>query len=191
MEKKLNKQEEKLQILIETKAFVDLTEVEQYFVLGQISQVDYELQHALVRECAELTEELQPLPLVISGNRRGIVIPLYQAIAAVAASIVISFLVFHSKESVNHSGEKIMLSQTDTVYVDRVELDTVVHYQIKYIDRNKKTVKAEMVKVEPDKDPMFISSEFQMSELSEMDLKNEGTSAINDKSIRLIRGIGL
>ena len=74
MEKNLNKNELRLQELMEKKSFDQLSADEQAFVLSQTTQEAYELQYKLIQESTQLEEEVEPRPLIVPKKpKRGVV----------------------------------------------------------------------------------------------------------------------
>jgi hypothetical protein len=187
MEKNLNEQQERLQTLLESKAFKALSDDERAFVLTHLSMEEYMLQHTILFESKELHDAYEPRALMLNEKKRGVVIPLYQAIAGVAAAVIISFFIFRSETTTVLPEEKTILAQTDTVYVDKMLIDTVVEYRTRYIERDAQTTYSnEVTSAQIDKTPAVSLSPPVLLQLSSMDLTNKGDAGINDESIGLL-----
>ena len=187
MEKNLNEQQERIQALIETKKFEALTAKEREFVLKHLSQEEYSLQHAILVESSELYDDHEPRPLILPQESKGIVIPMYQAVAGIAAAIILSFFLFRGGEIKGETNESTLLATTDTVYVDKVVHDTVVEYQTKYVDRVVvKTVEKSDGTATPVNSCGISISAPVLPSLNSMDLENRGTTAANDETLTLV-----
>lgn len=189
MEKNLNTQDERLLQLVETKAFDALNEEEKAFVQERISPEEYTRMRTVIGESKYIYPMAEPKPLQVAEKKRGFVIPLYQAVAGIAAAVIISFFIFRNESVVTKVVEKPVYAQADTVYVDRVTVDTVVEYQTRYI---------ESTRIEERTTPgcntaQFVSgdNDVETPDLSGFSLKHSGQPASNDPTIALIPVIGL
>ncbi|MEN9302250.1 MAG: hypothetical protein RL264_679 [Bacteroidota bacterium] len=135
MDKELSHNEERLFELLESKNFDQLSATEQAFVLGQLSQEAYDLQRSILVEASENELEIPEVaPLVLpEKQKKAIVIPLYQAILAVASVVILFVLLWPSDKTVT----KIVYQQAtskpqtitniihDTVFVANSGIATV------------------------------------------------------------------
>ncbi len=98
MDKELSHNEERLFELLESKNFDQLTAAEQVFVLGQLSQEAYEFQRSILSEASENEIEIPAVaPLILpEKKKKAIVIPMYQAIMAVASVVIMFVLLWPS-----------------------------------------------------------------------------------------------
>ena len=186
MEKNLNEQQQELLSLIEVKAFNELTNSERDFVLKQISQHEYELQHTVIAESLYVSADMEPLPLQIV-KKRALVIPLYQAVLGIASAVIISFFIFRSETTIIQPGNEIIIAQTDTVYVDKVIVDTVVEYKTQYIGKTSKNVKCtDANHVRTNREPVASFSAPQLPEFLSMNVTNKGIAGINKEINSLV-----
>lgn len=180
MEKEINADQMRLQGLIESKTFAELSAEERNFVLLQMSERDYALKHLLIRESASISTKVEPRKLLVTQPaRKGVVIPLYQAVAGIAAAILLTFLLVRGGEEGVIEVSDPVLAQIDTVYVDRTEYDTLVQYQTKYIQQPAPE-STELVCCSPSS---IESSDLNFLPVSNYDLKNRGSSASDDESL--------
>jgi len=188
MKKNLNDQQEKLQALLESKAFETLSDDERVFVLNHLSKEEYILQRTILIESKQLHDAYEPRPLLLNDKKRGVVIPLYQAIGGIAAAVIISFFIFRSETTIVLPEEETILAQTDTIYVDKMLIDTVVEYRTKYLERDSQsTYSGEVNPAKLDNNiPAVNFSAPALPQLSSMDLTNKGSAGINDGSISLL-----
>lgn len=123
MDKELSHNEERLFELLESKNFDQLTASEQVFVLEQISQEAYELQRSILVEASENELEIPAVtPLVLpEKQKKAIVIPLYQAILAVASVVILFVLIWPS----NPTTTKIVYQKSKPQTITSVVYDTV------------------------------------------------------------------
>ena len=133
MDKELSHNEERLFELLESKNFDQLSAVEQAFVLGQLSQEAYDLQRSILVEATENELEIPAVaPLVLpEKQKKAKVIPLYQAILAVASVVILFVLIWPSNPSTTKIIYQKSKPQTitkfvhDTVYVANSDIATV------------------------------------------------------------------
>jgi hypothetical protein len=133
MDKYLNNDEERLFELLEYKDASQLTAGERAFVEQHISLADYALQRRMITEAATGPSVPEPLPLVIAAPARkgmkGRTVPLYQAIAAVAATVALFLSLWPDQQpAARPVGEQPQLGKTDTVFRTQIVIDTVIRY---------------------------------------------------------------
>jgi hypothetical protein len=123
MDKELSHNEERLFELLESKNFDQLTAAEQAFVLGQLSQEAYDLQRSILVEATENELEIPAVaPLVLpEKKKKAIVIPLYQAILAVASVVILFVLIWPS----NPTTTKIVYQKSKPQIIKNLVHDTV------------------------------------------------------------------
>lgn len=188
MDKEITIDQMRLQELMASKTFAELNADEKNFVLAQISERGYALQHFLLLESASIQPEVEPRKLHLpQSDRKGIVIPLYQAIAGIAAAVVLTFFVVRGGQERELQNLEPVLAQVDTVYVDRTEYDTLIEFQTKYIQQ--------AVSESTDLDCCSPSSTDEAENLnflpvSNFDLKNRGSSASDDESLTQVIDFG-
>ena len=119
MDKELSHNEERLFELLESKNFDQLTTAEQVFVLGQLSQEAYEFQRSILVEASKNELEIPAVaPLVLpEKQKKAIVIPLYQAIMAVASVVILFVLIWPSNPTTTKIVYKKSKPQTVTKFV--------------------------------------------------------------------------
>ncbi|MFT4602252.1 MAG: hypothetical protein ACI857_002438 [Arenicella sp.] len=114
---------------IEDKDFSELSINDQLWIKENFSEEEYFQQRAIIANlpaALEKDEKIIPLPLVLPAKSLGRVIPLYQAltaIAAVAALIIFYFSIFGAQTELINKTEYIV--QHDTVEVEKIIRDTV------------------------------------------------------------------
>jgi hypothetical protein len=123
MDKELSHNEERLFALLESKNFNQLSSTEQAFVLGQLSQEAYDLQRSILVEATENELEIPAVaPLVLpEKKKKAIVIPLYQAILAVASVVILFVLIWPS----NPTTTKIVYQKSKPQIITNLVHDTV------------------------------------------------------------------
>lgn len=139
MDKHLNTEELRFQSLLEEKDFTELTEKEKTFVLSFSYENEYVLQRKIIANANHIYEEdrklVAPPLLVASGAATSFWFkkaPAYQTLLAVAATILLMFMVTRPDNS-------LIKTETVTEYVTQV--DTVVETQIikdtfvKFVDK--------------------------------------------------------
>lgn len=197
METNLNPDEEKLYDLLESKNWNALTEAEKALVLSQMTADEYSFQHRMLAEASDdlypETEMEKPLPLVIPMHRKPLIqrsIPLYQALAAVAAVIAFFLLtrpaqvetpvVIQSPESVQHAQTSVQ-----TVH------DTVIRYvvssqkvQQKVVD----TIREFLAFPQAAQEPRMLeaSNNLPPADLSRERLENRGVSLKEENTSHLV-----
>jgi hypothetical protein len=123
MDKELSHNEERLFELLESKNFDQLTAAEQAFVLGQLSQEAYEFQRSILVEASKNELEIPAVaPLVLpEKQKKAIVIPLYQAILAVASVVILFVFIWPS----NPTTTKIVYQKSKPHTITKFVHDTV------------------------------------------------------------------
>jgi hypothetical protein len=137
MDKELSHNEERLFELLESKNFNQLSATEQAFVLGQLSQEAYEFQRSILVEASKNELEIPAVaPLVLpEKQKKAIVIPLYQAIMAVASVVIMFVLLWPSDntetkvvyQQVTSKPQTITKFVHDTVFIANSGIATVKH----------------------------------------------------------------
>lgn len=187
MDKFINEQEQRILELVETKTFSELSDEERILVLNHFTQQEFDLQHLLIHETKSLTDELHAKPLVLNEKKSGLVIPLYQAIIGVAASLIISFLLFQAKQSPISESKNVELAIADTVYIEKQVLDTVIKYEyvdrIVFVDAENKV--SENAPKTPNQQGITIAQPF-VAPLDELKLQNKGLTLVNDETYSLV-----
>lgn len=175
------------QELIESKDFDQLSNSEKAFVLGISDEENYRLERTAILEARIIYSEVEPRPLILEKEKKGIVIPLYQTILATAASFILGFLLFKSNQTVTEIKEKEPLAITDTVYVEKQVIDTVIQTKTEYIQVASQVSppqEASNVKAAPSA-VLSTQSDFE-ADLSSATLANKGKSASNDETLGLM-----
>jgi hypothetical protein len=162
MEKKLNNKENQLQELLEHKDFNTLSGSEATLVLGIISETEYALRRQII--ISSLKDEgasVSPLPLMLPTKKSEImVMPVYQAMLAVAATIVVMWFLkfpFEKEEVSSTAAEVKYVAQIDTVFLDKIRYDTIYEVIEKATIIEKKVYKVKTV-VEYVNSPELIAS---------------------------------
>ena len=198
MEKELNSIETKLFDLIESKDFSDLNQADKIFVLEQISIEDYEFQRQIISEAKNVEKEnLKPRPLQIPVNEKvsnGKVIPLYQAILAVASVVILFILIWPKNEIITKN--PIQLSENDTIIQTKVIHDTFVKYvpEIKYIEKNNPQTKIEYVTIYEQKtseEPRLleVTQSLNLPPITKESIQKKGNTLKEDQSSKCIKPI--
>ena len=123
MDKELSHNEERLFELLESKNFDQLTATEQVFVLGQLSQEAYDFQRSILTEASENEIDIPAVaPLILpEKQKKAIVIPLYQAIMAVASVVILFVFIWPS----NSTTTKIVYQKSKPQTITNIVYDTV------------------------------------------------------------------
>lgn len=177
------------QELIESKDFIELSSDEKTFVLSYSSEDNYKLERAVLVESKLLYHEDEPRSLILSHQKKGIVIPLYQTIIAAAAAFVLAFLLFRSSTSPTEIVKNQILANTDTVYVEKLIIDTVIQTKTEYVQTAAKMVTSDIKpSTSPcESAPSVLSNEGSFeADLRATTLANKGMSARNDATIVLM-----
>lgn len=198
MEKELNHNETRLFDLIESYAFLDLNAEDKHFVLEQITQEEYEFQRQIIHASAELEEvQVRPKPLlvpIINKSANGKVIPIYQALIAVASVIVVFLILWPKNEVIDKAA--IQLSENDTIIQTKIIHDTFVKYvpKIKYITKNSPETKIEYVTIYKSKTEevpklLEVAQSLNLPQITRETIQNRGNSLKEDQSSKLIKPI--
>lgn len=152
MDKYLNSDDERLFDLLESKDADQLTTEERQFVQQQMGLDEYTLQRNTIRESAVAFGEIpEPVPFSVptshSGSFFGKSVPLWQALTAVAATVLL-FLVLWP-DNIPGKTPTILrsqqLSHTDTVILTQTRVDTI----IRYIREQRETDKENTLAIQP------------------------------------------
>ena len=191
MDQFINEQEQQIMELVETKTFAELTEVERLLVLKYLTQEEFDLQHRLVNETKFLINDLDPKPLQLDQKNSGIfvLIPLYQAVIGVAASVIISFLLFQPEPLDISNNGNMKLAKTDTVYVEKQLYDTVVID--KFVDRvvTIESKKNDFINASASNKQDITIGEPIVPSLNKLDLQNKGLALMHDETYSLVQEI--
>jgi hypothetical protein len=128
MEQRIKSNEWKLQNLLEQKNFSELSIPEKELVKELITKEEYLIRRELIVVTKEESDSIIPLPLVFPVKKTRVVIPLYQAFFAVAATaLVMLFLRFPYSNLGDIKGENEIkyVSVTDTIKEIEYVYDTV------------------------------------------------------------------
>ena len=181
------------QELIEAKDFDQLSNSEKAFVLGQSTENNFRMERTVLVESKIGYAEIEPRPLILEEEKKGLVIPLYQTILAVAASFVLGFFFFRSNGTTTVIQKSQTLAAADTVYVEKLIVDTVIQTKTEYIrlavKQNEQT-NIEFQSTQAIGNPSSVLSNQASFEadLSSATLANKGTSAANDETLVLMEG---
>lgn len=185
MDKFINEQEQQIMELVETKTFNELSDDERILVLKHFTQEEFDLQHRLLYETKSLTEELDPKPLILSERKSGIVIPLYQAIIGVAATLIISFLLFQVKQSPISEIKNVELAIADTVYIEKQVHDTVIKYVNRVVTVETEKIVSKNTPASSNEQGITIAQPFMLP-LNKLNLQNKGLALVNDETFSLV-----
>jgi hypothetical protein len=183
MEKYRNTEVE-VQELLETKSYEALNAVERECVHVVMSREEYEKRRLILNESKKLRTQAAPRPLVLPAQEKGRVVPLYQAVAGVAAAVILTFFLMRMNSVEISADEPKIVAHTDTVYQERLRVDTI------YL------IEKEQVRVQAAAQKLNNTAAVEMNPapgnlnaipLNRLDLENKGTSAENDASLSLIR----
>jgi len=193
MDNFLNDSETRLFDLLEQKDYGELSLEEQDFVARQCSMEDYILQRKLIVNAEGLyTSEEEPLPLSIPVKRKPVLmwsIPLYQAALAVAATMLIFFLL---PDTSSGDAPKTEDPQPLKAKVEKESLpDTIIRYitspqiieKVIY-DTVREVISGKTISEEPR--ILEASNQFVLPQLSREQLENRGSSLKEDNTSYLI-----
>ncbi len=198
MEKELNSNETRLFDLIESQDFAALNQADKIFVLKQMTEEEYQFQRKIIAEADTLFEDqISPKPLIISdqtNKEKGIVIPLYQALLAVASVIIIFLIVWPKNEIIDKND--IQLSENDTIIKTKIVHDTFVKYvpEIKFVEKIIPETKIEYVTVYQNKqmeEPRLleVAQNLNLPTITKEAIVNKGNSLKEDQSSKFIKPI--
>lgn len=197
MDKELNKSELKLQNLLETKNFEELSDSESEFVLTQMSKDGYVLSHSILLTTPSVFDDEiipTPKPLVINNTTKrtgSYQLPLHQAIIAVAATVAIMLLVLPINKIEKITSVPEYIVKTDTVEIQKeiVMYDTFYQTVEKPIYIDREVLVENNNCVEPlQEEPRLLNSYStnNLPELTQMSIESKGTSLKNDNVSSLI-----
>jgi hypothetical protein len=194
MDKYLNNDEESLFDLLEHKDADRLTADERAFVEQHISLADYELQRRMMAEAAETGTNIpEPAPLRIAQPVRAVwkgrTVPLYQAVAAVAATVALFLSLWPDRQPQSlPDRNQPQLGKTDTVFRTQIVIDTV----IRYIEQREK----HYAESTPDRQPDALVQAAQLRileagpvplpEITEELIRTKGSSLQEDNEVKNI-----
>lgn len=194
MEENLSKEESRLFDLIEKFDFEELSEQDRKFVLEISSLEEYSLQRKILYESEAVfsSNTLEPRSLIItsSKNVKNVrVIPLYQALLAVAAVILV-FVLSWPKEQKTTNNE-VQVSITDTVYKTQFIRDTILKIipQVKYVIQ--KEVEFQTVYASSLEEPelLEVAQQFTLPSISKESIQSRGISLKEDQSSKFVSSI--
>lgn len=175
------------QDLIEAKNFDKLSNSERSFVLGQSTEDNFRLERTILLESKMIYVEGEPLPLIFEKEKKGIVIPLYQTVLAIAASFMLAFFLFRSNGSTIKIDNCTTLATTDTIYVEKQIFDTIVQTKTEYIRlASNEPFNQEVQCPESNESSVLSNQDSFITDLSSATLDNKGTSAANDETLVLM-----
>lgn len=171
--------------LVETTRFEELTPAEIQFVEANGGESKFRLDQRAINDAKDIYFIPEPRNLELN-EKKGIVVPLYQTLLAVAAAVVISFFVFRMNDTVNVKFNQ-PIAIADTVYVEKTIVDTVVQAETKFLTKyitvpadcpspSIKAAQPTFVKSQPNFNPDF----------SSLTLSNSGRPASKDETFNLV-----
>ena len=128
MEKNVKPNEWELQCLLEQKNFKELSAPEKRIVKELITAEEYEIRRQLIIEVKKESENIVPLPLVLTKKKVGVVIPMYQTLLAVAATVLVMFFLkipYTNMQYLEGSENIKYVSVTDTIKEIEYVYDTI------------------------------------------------------------------
>ena len=166
--------------------------------MEQITQEEYEFQRQIIVESAELMEvQVCPKPLLVPITHKatkGKVIPMYQALIAVASVIVVFLILWPKNEVIDKAA--IQLSENDTIVQTKIIHDTFVKYvpKIKYITKVSPETKIEYVtiyksKTEEEPKLLEVAQSLNLPQITRESIQNKGNSLKEDQSSKFIKPI--
>lgn len=194
MESHLDAIHEKIFDWLETADWSDLTPAEQNEVLCVMTADQYVLQRRVITEASSLFTDEQPALILPQSTTKMALqqrsIPLYQAILAVAATVLV-FLFIWPSESPNQTAVlPTNVQQIDSVFIR----DTIVKYvtttqEIERVVYDTLKIIAERV-VSPPTTRMFDGKpSFEPIDITLENQKKKGNSLQDDNSIQLLPSI--
>lgn len=156
MDKHLNNIESKIQELLGSRDFNQLSPDERVLVLSQMSKEDYILQRKIHVESKFLYEELGDkttvaAPLILPNERKSFWFkshPFYHTGIAVAATIILMlFIKYPGQEAIKTENKTEYISKVDTVYQKEYIHDTVTEIKEKPVVIEKVVEKVKYVEV--------------------------------------------
>ncbi len=203
MEDLLNDDESRLFDLMESKGWEELTEEEQLFVVQQMPKQEYSLQREIMLAASEELypdDGYEPTPLVFYETMAAQTpfmkrsIPLYQALSAVAA-VIILFLLIRPGNAVGtivQSGETEGQAAPLQASVEKEYVyDTIVRYVTKagethkiIIDTVRKAISFPQVEEQPKL--LQAANNVTIPELTTENLETRGTSLKDENTAHLV-----
>ena len=177
--------QEKWLELVETTQFEDLTPAEIQFVEANGGESKFRLDQRAINGAKDVYFIPEPRNLELN-EKKGIVVPLYQTLLAVAAAVVISFFVFRMNDTVILKFNQ-PIAGADTVYIEKATIDTVVQSETQLVTKYIKipeecptptafASQSSVVKSQPNFNPDF----------SSLTLSNSGRPASKDETFNLV-----
>ncbi len=197
MENDLTQNEEQLFQLIEAKDYNELTAEERLLVDEQLSESEYNLQRRMISEAAKLFPESTAnrllLPVHPSKTIAVRTVPLYQAIAAVAATIALFLSLWPYQEATsNKPVDQTQLGRIDTVIQTQIITDTI----IQYIEHRNQLAVRNTITTDEVADPLIQvkqirlleANAIQIPELNATLIHTKGNSLKDDPTSQLLLG---
>ncbi len=146
--------EEKLFDLLEAKAFNELIEAEEKFVLKNVSKEEYLFQRNVILGLSEIESKVMlATPLSFSKDKKSRTVPLWQVLVG-AAALILGFVMIYPKLTVfsknNFANETVVadtlfVKKTDTIYLPSkqsqakfiYQTDTIQIVEKIYLDKEK------------------------------------------------------
>lgn len=176
---------EKWQELIESKRFDELSDEQLMFVLANGGETQFKLEQLALQNVKELYVIPEPRSLNLS-EKKGIIIPLYQAILAVAAAVVLSFFAFRMNDTIVVNTPMSMAS-ADTVYIEKERIDTVLQTETKIVTHYVIVPSdCPTAKVQSTHSSLSNSQAPFNPDLNNLSLANKGRPASMDKTLGLV-----
>lgn len=198
MENDLTQNEERLFQLIEAKDYNQLTPEEHLFVDEHFSEADYNLQRRMISEAATLFSESTAQPLLLPvDTSKGIAVrtvPLYQAVAAVAATIALFLSLWPYQAShPNQPVDGTQLGRIDTVIQTQIITDTIIHYiehrnQLASVRNNTTTEEVTDPLIQVRQLRLLETNAIQIPELNSVQLHTKGNSLKDDPTSQSLLG---
>ncbi len=171
--------------LIETTPYGQLTAAEVQFVEANGGESKFRLDQRAINSAKDVYFIPEPRNLELN-EKKGIVVPLYQMVLAVAAAVVISFFVFRMNDTVIVKVNQPIAS-ADTVYIEKAKVDTVIQSETQVVTEYIKipeecptptafATHSTVVKSQPNFNPDF----------SVLTLSNSGRPASKDETFNLV-----
>ena len=122
---KLNNEQEHILDLIEQKSMKDLSSAEMDLCLKYYSFTELEMVFRMKAAEKELVHPHEPNPLTLNDHKKkAVVIPLYQAVLAIAGCIAICWFVFkETTPEIKYITKEIV--HTDTLVQEKTNYDTI------------------------------------------------------------------
>lgn len=128
MEKEIKSNEWLLHRFLEQKDFSSLSHSEKKKIEDLISEEEYAIRRLLIITAEEENEGLVPLPLILSGKNKGIVIPLHQAVLAIVATVLVMLFLkfpYSNLDAIKRPENIKYVSVTDTIKEIEYVYDTI------------------------------------------------------------------